>query len=462
MKAENTVKYLRLALAALLVAAGTGWLAQAGSVNAASSNPNDAAYWEARAGHDAKCYKHDPATNGGSHGYLTDDGKAVTLNPFDPSWPGDHWELLVVKSGSNDIGHGPGNAVYVHPQAGIPYFGPANGSGDIGAVSHWIVCKGTAPDKPADKVEYTDWQDQVWVCGDTSVTQTRTKTVTTYVLENGEWVPGEPVVTTETQTRPLTGDEIQSCKPADKVQQSPWVDGTWKCGDTSVTQTRTVTVTSYVLVDGKWLPGTPTVDQQTQVRQLSEGEQFDCVEPRIDATAFSPVCQADIPYIQYAIEVSGTPNTTATITLYDKQGNQVARYENQPFSGKLIYPGASAGPADWPGWKYENGTWNLDPSDAHLREGLTVKVEVDATATAEVAYPPAGAPCNGPTIVESQAPTTTAAPGLQDPTPATTVTPVTQLPSTGNNGTGLIAGLGLLLLLAGGAMVALVRRPRHA
>ena len=177
--------------------------------------------------------------------------------------------------------------------------------------------------------------------------------------------------------------------------------------------------------------------------------------------AFSPVCQNDIPYIQYSIEVSGTPNTTATITFYDKQGNQVARHENQPFSGKLIYPGASTDPADWPGWKFENGQWVPDPSDAGLREGLTVKVEVNPTATAEVTYPPANAPCNGPEIVQSQAPTTTAAPGQQDP-PATPAAPVTQLPSTGSNSTGAIAVIGLLLLAAGGAIVALVRRPRHA
>jgi LPXTG-motif cell wall-anchored protein len=176
------------------------------------------------------------------------------------------------------------------------------------------------------------------------------------------------------------------------------------------------------------------------------------------------VCQADIPYIQYAIEVSGTPNTTATITFIDNKGVEVARHENQPFTGKLIYPGASVNPADWPGWKLENGKWVIDPTDANFRDGLTVRVEVNPTATASVTYPPATELCNGPTFTDSQAPTTTT-PAQQTPTttaPPAQQAPVTQLPSTGSNSTGLIAGLGLLLLLAGGVLAGVVRRPRHA
>jgi LPXTG-motif cell wall-anchored protein len=292
------------------------------------------------------------------------------------------------------------------------------------------------------------------------------------VLVECQWVAGEPTVTEETQTRPLTDEEIESCKPDDLVTETPWTDGQWECGDTTVIQTRTVTVTTYTLVDGQWVAGTPSVTQESRPRELAEDEQFACVEPRIDVAAFSPVCQADIPYIQYSIEVSGTPNTTATITLLDSEGDEVGKYTNQPFSGKLIYPGASADPVDWPGWKYENGFWVEDPSDANYRQGLTVKVEVNPTATATVTYPPASAACYGPTQVESQPPTTPAPPGqqppttsvptVQDPGPTTTVAPVTQLPKTGSNGTGVIAGLGLLLLGAGALIVAGVRRPRQA
>ena len=53
--------------------------------------------------------------------------------------------------------------------------------------------------KPEDKTEYTNWVDGQFHCGDTTVTQTRTKTVTTYVLNSDyQWI-GTPQVTTETQ-----------------------------------------------------------------------------------------------------------------------------------------------------------------------------------------------------------------------------------------------------------------------
>jgi hypothetical protein len=158
---------------------------------------------------------------------------------------------------------------------------------------------------------------------------------------------------------------------------------------------------------------------------------------KIDVAAFGPVCQQDIPYISYNIEVSGTDATTASLTFFDKNGNQVASYSGMPFSGSVIYPGASQAP-DWPGWKYEGGSWVEDPSDAHLREGLTVRVEVNPTATSKVSYPPATAACNGPEVSPNP------------PTPESESSGA--LPPTGSNGTlpmvliaGGLVGAGALL-----------------
>jgi LPXTG-motif cell wall-anchored protein len=156
----------------------------------------------------------------------------------------------------------------------------------------------------------------------------------------------------------------------------------------------------------------------------------------IDVAAFSPVCQGDIPYIRYNIEVSGTNANTATLTFIDNTGAEIQTYSGMPLSGSVIYPGASSNPQDWPGWKLAaNGNWETDPSDANWREGLTVRVQVNPTATGSVSYPPATEACNGPE-------------GADPPVPGTPG----ELPPTGTNGTMpmiLIAGG----LVAGGAVL---------
>lgn len=140
------MKTIRILIAALLAVLGVTAVAQVTlATSGPSTNPNDASYWQARTEHPSVCYKHDPPNERTAHGGLSQDGKSVILKTFNQSWPGDHWELLVVKSGSVDTGNGAGNAVYTHPVAGTPYAGPLNNAGQQGAVSHWIVCKGTTP-----------------------------------------------------------------------------------------------------------------------------------------------------------------------------------------------------------------------------------------------------------------------------------------------------------------------------
>jgi hypothetical protein len=85
----------------------------------------------------------------------------------------------------------------------------------------------TPPVTPEPKVKYTEWQDAKWVCGDTSVTQTRTKTTTPskVVLQDGQWTIVEDTdnitTVTETQTRELTPAEIESCKPTPTPTVTP-------------------------------------------------------------------------------------------------------------------------------------------------------------------------------------------------------------------------------------------------
>jgi len=65
-----------------------------------------------------------------------------------------------------------------------------------------------APPLPETKVTYTDWEDGDYACGDTTVTQTRTKETTTYSYTADFQVTSTVTDEQQTQTRDLTADEI--------------------------------------------------------------------------------------------------------------------------------------------------------------------------------------------------------------------------------------------------------------
>jgi LPXTG-motif cell wall-anchored protein len=187
-------------------------------------------------------------------------------------------------------------------------------------------------------------------------------------------------------------------------------------------------------------------------------------ERSIDVSGFSPECVRNAPYIRYTFVPRGfvpTPSR-ATLSISDRSGNVVHSQVINSFSGNIVWPGASVDSSgnatDWPGWKLagDGVSWIPDPSDTGLREGLTIKVTVDpsATATATVAYPAATSPCASP-------------PSAGDPTaavpPATTTTCVPgscELPRTGSSGPASAIIIGAAALLAGVLILTATRR-RH-
>lgn len=85
-----------------------------------ATDENQASFWNNKGAHTAQCFKHEANSHGNSsNAHGSSNGSTVTLNTFDQSWPGDHWELLVVKAG-------PGRNVYQHPSAGVAYSAPDN------------------------------------------------------------------------------------------------------------------------------------------------------------------------------------------------------------------------------------------------------------------------------------------------------------------------------------------------
>lgn len=178
----------------------------------------------------------------------------------------------------------------------------------------------------------------------------------------------------------------------------------------------------------------------------------------LDVSSFAPVCQNDVPYIQYSIVPIGFESVgPATLTIRDINGNVVQTLVVEALSGQIIYPGASADAqgvgTDWPGYKLENGVWVIDTSDAILREGLSIEVEVNPTATATVGYPPATSACAGPDDPED--------PGAGEPGDPDDPSTSGVLPSTGSNATMIILLLGTGLLGAG-IVTSVAMRRRHA
>ena len=157
-------------------------------------------------------------------------------------------------------------------------------------------CPVVVPPKPDTKVEFTEWTDGEYECTATEVPQTRTKSVTDYVLVDNKWVAQAPVVTTDTQTRPLTEAEQEAAdiecagpQPENKVTHTEWVTGEYVCGDTTVQITRTETVTEYVREGAQWVEGESVDNFQTETRALTEDEiaELECpvVVPPVETCA---------------------------------------------------------------------------------------------------------------------------------------------------------------------------------
>jgi len=197
----------------------------------------------------------------------------------------------------------------------------------------------------------------------------------------------------------------------------------------------------------------------------------------LDVSGFSPECIRTAPFIRYAIVPRGfTPTSTqATLDIKDRNGNLVRTQVVNSLSGTITWPGASVDSSgnatDWPGWQRANDgvSWIPDPTDAFLREGLTITVTVapSVSPVATVSYPAVTSPCANPpgtspptTTVSGQSPPTiVCVPGQNnDRNPADDCV---ELPRTGGNGSGNTMLIAAAALLAGLLFLTAARRRRE-
>ncbi|PZR51649.1 peptidase [Xylanimonas oleitrophica] len=202
--------------------------------------------------------------------------------------------------------------------------------------------------------------------------------------------------------------------------------------------------------------------------------------PTLDLTVLEPICDGDVPYLRYAVDVTGTEASSVTITWIDPGGDDVVQ-AGLPMSGRVLWPGAVVGPAgeplDWPGWRLEGDTWVEGDEFDWVRPSVDVLFQVNPEATVTVAYPPSspdcatnppGAPAGNPPSGATSTPAAGAPggagaglPGARaaQPGSAPVVPGSSWLPTTGAQVAGTVIGAAVLLAL-GTAVVVLARRRR--
>ena len=177
------------------------------------------------------------------------------------------------------------------------------------------------------------------------------------------------------------------------------------CEPTTTSSTTTSTTTAPPTTEPRTATTVaPTTSATTSPTTSTTTPTTTTVPEILSITAITPVCMRDVPYVRVVFgDQPQYDGRTATITFLDVRGIEVARH-TAPFAANasvtFIYPGAgvdAGGRAtDWPGWVFDGDDWVPDPTDRHLRDGLTVRVEVNPTAVGQVAYPPATSGCANP------------------------------------------------------------------
>ena len=168
---------------------------------AGAQDPDDVDYWNAQWDTEAACFPN-------THGSITDDGLAVVLAEYDPSWGGDGWVGLVVFGDDDYI-------AYPLPEAGVAYPAPNDA-----AVTSYIACKGVTTGETTTTTAAPE---------ETSTTTTaapeETSTTTTAAPEETTTTTAAPEETTSTTAAPAGGVAAGAGGTADSDQSALWLLG---------------------------------------------------------------------------------------------------------------------------------------------------------------------------------------------------------------------------------------------
>lgn len=127
------------------------------------------------------------------------------------------------------------------------------------------------PGKPEPDVDYSDWVGEPDCAGGEFI-ETRTKSVTDWVLEGRVWVKLEPVVTTESRSTPVTDEQCPIPPKPEPDVTVEVTEGALDCESLTVDITKTTTTTDWILENRKWVLGEPVVTTESETRTATAEE----------------------------------------------------------------------------------------------------------------------------------------------------------------------------------------------
>ena len=260
----------------------------------------------------------------------------------------------------------------------------------------------------------------------TSTTAPSTTTTTTSTTPTSTTQPGSTTTTGGTSST-----STSSTSTTTTTSSGPTTSTTAPPSNSTTTSTPSTSSSSTVVA--------PTSSSPTTVEQIFFG-------------GATTVCIREVPTIAITFgNLTQFNGHVGTLTMADINGNVVSVQDLVYQAGttvNILYPGTRVNPdgsiADVPGWNLTaDGFWVRDPSDAFLREGISLSYFVNPSASAFVTYPPESSAC--------------ANPSGPFPPAATTTTITAVIPVTGSGGEHT-AALATLIFGAGWFLIRITRR----
>jgi LPXTG-motif cell wall-anchored protein len=142
------------------------------------------------------------------------------------------------------------------------------------------------------------------------------------------------------------------------------------------------------------------VDPSPSPSASADGEGYE-PEPALTVEVLEPICDGDVPYLQYAVNAENLDEPADDVTLtWVGSGGESFVQSGLPLSGRVLWPGAEVDEAgnalDWPGWRLEGDEWVVGDEWDWVRPEVGLEFEVNPTVTASVGYPESSPACATP------------------------------------------------------------------
>ncbi|WP_425955950.1 LPXTG cell wall anchor domain-containing protein [Xylanimonas sp. McL0601] len=133
-------------------------------------------------------------------------------------------------------------------------------------------------------------------------------------------------------------------------------------------------------------------------------------DPTIKVDTVTPVCEQGVTYLDYGLTVTGTPNTTATLTWHNPTGGADFVQSGQPLRGRVLWPGAYPKRyVDLPaseGWELVNNMWQNTRDYGWAVGTVQLTFKVNPEVTVPVTFPEASSACGSASTVTHLLPRT--------------------------------------------------------